>query len=121
MLVYRQTSPVSEQVVCLSDIEDGTLVSLSAGNDENYGAELRNNHAHLAEGVAKFTDLRFVGRSGRGKSFNLIITIHTSPVQVGAVMLPVVTVRTLQTTVYSKCIKVTVDGPRDPRNNKSKI
>ena len=111
-------------MVCLSDIEDGTLVSLSAGNDENYGAELRNNHAHLAEGVAKFTDLRFVGRSGRGKSFNLIITIHTSPVQVGTVntvMLPVVTVRTLQTTVYSKCIKVTVDGPRDPRNNKSKI
>ena len=84
------------QVVCLSDIEDGTLVSLSAGNDENYGAELRNNHAHLAEGVAKFTDLRFVGRSGRGKSFNLIITIHTSPVQVGtAVMLPGVTVSTL--------------------------
>ena len=84
------------QVVCLSDIEDGTLVSLSAGNDENYGAELRNNHAHLAEGVAKFTDLRFVGRSGRGKSFNLIITIHTSPVQVGtAVMIPGFTVRTL--------------------------
>ena len=86
-------------MVCLSDIEDGTLVSLSAGNDENYGAELRNNHAHLAEGVAKFTDLRFVGRSGRGKSFNLIITIHTSPVQVGtAVMLPVFTVRTLPIT-----------------------
>ena len=122
--MYRHILTVSVQVVCLSDIEDGTLVSLSAGNDENYGAELRNNHAHLAEGVAKFTDLRFVGRSGRGKSFNLIITIHTSPVQVGAVntvMLPVVTVRTLQTTVYSKCIKVTVDGPRDPRNNKSKI
>ena len=94
------------QVVCLSDIEDGTLVSLSAGNDENYGAELRNNHAHLAEGVAKFTDLRFVGRSGRGKSFNLIITIHGCPVQ---------------TTVYSKCIKVTVDGPRDPRSAKSEI
>ena len=112
-------------MVCLSDIEDGTLVTLTAGNDENYGAELRNHQAHIVEGCAKFTDLRyrqrhgirsnnllwkrsdlrFVGRSGRGKSFNLTITLHTSPVQ---------------TTVYSKCIKVTVDGPRDPRNNKSK-
>ena len=92
--------------MCLSDVENGTMVSLSAGNDENYGAELRNNHAYLAEGVAKFTDLRFVGRSGRGKSFNLIITIHSRPVQ---------------TTVYSKCIKVTVDGPRDPRSAKSKL
>ena len=80
-------------------------MSLTAGNDENYGAELRNHQAHIVEGCAKFTDLRFVGRSGRGKSFNLTITLHTSPVQ---------------TTVYSKCIKVTVDGPRDPRNNKSK-
>ena len=66
----------------LSDVEDGTLVSLTAGNDENYGAELRNNQAFVVEGVAKFTDLRFVGRSGRGKSFNLIITLHTRPVQV---------------------------------------
>jgi len=102
----NKSLPVVFKVVCLSDIEDGTLVSLSAGNDENYGAELRNNHARVVEGVAKFTDLRFVGRSGRGKSFNLIITIHCSPVQ---------------TTVYSKCIKVTVDGPRDPRNNKKAL
>ena len=58
------------------------MVTLSAGNDENYGAELRNNMASVRDGVAKFTDLRFVGRSGRGKSFNLIITIHASPVQV---------------------------------------
>ena len=93
------------QVVCLSEIEDGTVVTLSAGNDENYGAELRNNQAHIVEGCAKFTDLRFVGRSGRGKSFNLTITVHSSPIL---------------TTVYSKCIKVTVDGPRDPRNNKSR-
>ena len=56
--------------------------------------------------LMRASDLRFVGRSGRGKSFNLTITLHTSPVQ---------------TTVYSKCIKVTVDGPRDPRNNKSKL
>ena len=46
------------QVVCLSDVEDGTLVTLTAGNDENYGAELRNHQAHIVEGCAKFTDLR---------------------------------------------------------------
>ena len=73
----------------LSDVEDGTLVSLTAGNDENYGAELRNNQAYVVEGVAKFTDLRFVGRSGRGKSFNLIITLHTRPVQVECLSLDV--------------------------------
>ena len=100
----NKSLPVVFKVVCLSEVEDGTVVTLSAGNDENYGAELRNNQAHIVEGCAKFTDLRFVGRSGRGKSFNLTITIHTSPIL---------------TTVYSKCIKVTVDGPRDPRNNKS--
>ena len=55
---------------------------VTIGNDENYAAELRNNQAQMVEGVAKFSDLRFVGRSGRGKSFNLIITIHSSPVQV---------------------------------------
>ena len=75
----------------------------------------------MIDGVAKFNDLRFVGRSGRGnedikeskslpsvlgKNFNLTITIHTRPLQV---------------TVYAKCIKVTVDGPRQPRNNKSTV
>ena len=107
--------------MALCDVDDGTLVTLNAGNDDNYGAELRNNSAHMIDGVAKFNDLRFVGRSGRGikklkhqmvilifegKNFNLTITIHTRPLQV---------------TVYAKCIKVTVDGPRQPRNNKSII
>lgn len=40
---------------------------IQAGNDENYCAELRNNIAVMKGGVAKFTDLRFVGRSGRGR------------------------------------------------------
>ena len=107
-------------MVALCDIEDGTLVTLNAGNDDNYGSELRNNSALMRDGVAKFNDLRFVGRSGRGeyffqllsmisffdyffqllgesfisvpgKSFNLTITVHTSPLIV---------------TVYTKCIKV---------------
>ncbi|XP_023220774.1 uncharacterized protein LOC111622593 [Centruroides sculpturatus] len=52
--------------------------------------------------VAKFNDLRFVGRSGRGKSFTLTITISIGPPQV---------------TTYVKAIKLNVDGPREPRNN----
>ncbi|CAH1996581.1 unnamed protein product [Acanthoscelides obtectus] len=51
--------------------------------------------------VAKFNDLRFVGRSGRGKSFTLTITISCAPFY--------------QMATYNKAIKVTVDGPREPR------
>lgn len=39
-----------------------------AGNDENYSAELRNASAVMKNQVARFNDLRFVGRSGRGRS-----------------------------------------------------
>ena len=55
-------------MVALCDVDDGTLVTLNAGNDDNYGAELRNNSAQMVDGVAKFNDLRFVGRSGRGNN-----------------------------------------------------
>ena len=41
-------------------------MSLLAGNDENYCAELRNSTAVMKDRVARFNDLRFVGRSGRG-------------------------------------------------------
>jgi hypothetical protein len=51
------------------DVPDGAKVSLLAGNDENYCAELRNSTAVMKDRVARFNDLRFVGRSGRGKSF----------------------------------------------------
>jgi tRNA A37 threonylcarbamoyladenosine modification protein TsaB len=54
-------------VVALGDVLDGTLVTVRAGNDENYCAELRNCTAVMKNQVAKFNDLRFVGRSGRGK------------------------------------------------------
>ena len=48
------------------DVPDGAKVSLLAGNDENYCAELRNSTAVMKDRVARFNDLRFVGRSGRG-------------------------------------------------------
>ncbi|KAL3204728.1 hypothetical protein MRX96_011705 [Rhipicephalus microplus] len=65
----NKTLPVAFKVVTLGDVCDGTLVTLRAGNDENYCAELRNASAVVKNQVAKFNDLRFVGRSGRGESW----------------------------------------------------
>ncbi|XP_046406774.1 segmentation protein Runt-like [Ischnura elegans] len=96
----NKSLPVAFKVVALDDVMDGTLVTVRAGNDENYCAELRNCTAVMKNQVAKFNDLRFVGRSGRGKSFSLTILISTTPFQVAT---------------YNKAIKVTVDGPREPR------
>ncbi|XP_064556046.1 protein lozenge-like [Drosophila montana] len=100
----NKTLPLAFKVVALADVGDGTYVTIRAGNDENCCAELRNYTAQMKNGVAKFNDLRFVGRSGRGKSFTLTITVATSPPQVAT---------------YAKAIKVTVDGPREPRSKTS--
>ena len=101
----NKTLPMAFKVIALSDMEDGTVVSLRAGNDENFCGELRNNTAVMKNNVAKFNDLRIIGRSGRGKSFNMHIVIACVPVVVA---------------VYTKAIKVTVDGPREPRSKISK-
>ncbi|XP_037815293.1 protein lozenge isoform X2 [Lucilia sericata] len=100
----NKTLPIAFKVVALVDVGDGTNVYIRAGNDENYCAELRNEKTTMKDQVAKFNDLRFVGRSGRGKSFTLTITVDTFPRQVAT---------------YSKAIKVTVDGPREPRSKTS--
>ncbi|XP_064158273.1 runt-related transcription factor 3 [Anguilla rostrata] len=102
----NKTLPVAFKVVALGDVPDGTLVTVMAGNDENYSAELRNASAVMKNQVARFNDLRFVGRSGRGKSFTLTITVFTSPTQVAT---------------YHRAIKVTVDGPREPRRHRVKL
>ena len=64
----NKTLPVAFKVIALGDVMDGTLVTLRAGNDENYCGELRNCTSVMKNQVAKFNDLRFVGRSGRGKT-----------------------------------------------------
>ncbi|XP_012813452.1 runt-related transcription factor 1 isoform X1 [Xenopus tropicalis] len=99
----NKTLPIAFKVVALGDVPDGTLVTVMAGNDENYSAELRNATAAMKNQVARFNDLRFVGRSGRGKSFTLTITVFTNPPQVAT---------------YHRAIKITVDGPREPRRPK---
>ncbi|KAH1025885.1 hypothetical protein HUJ05_010516 [Dendroctonus ponderosae] len=61
----NKTLPMAFKVVALGEVGDGTMVTVRAGNDENYCAELRNATAIMKNQVAKFNDLRFVGRSGR--------------------------------------------------------
>ncbi|KYQ55721.1 Segmentation protein Runt [Trachymyrmex zeteki] len=97
----NKSLPVAFKVIALDEVADGTQVTIKAGNDENCCGELRNCTAIMKNQVAKFNDLRFVGRSGRGKSFSLTIQINTMPYQVAT---------------YAKAIKVTVDGPREPRS-----
>lgn len=68
----NKTLPTTFRVVALSAVPDGTRVTVSAGNDENMCAELRNCTAVMKHQVARFNDLRFLGKSGRGKP-NLIL------------------------------------------------
>lgn len=98
----NKTLPSAFKVIALSEVPDGTMVTIRAGNDENFCGDIRNPSAIMKGQVAKFNDLRFVGRSGRGKSFSLTITVASNP--------PIVA-------TYQKAIKVTVDGPREPRRH----
>ncbi|CAL1547488.1 unnamed protein product [Lymnaea stagnalis] len=63
----NKTLPNPFKVVAIGDVKDGTKVCITAGNDENLCSELRNNTTSMKKQVATFNDLRFVGRSGRGK------------------------------------------------------
>lgn len=69
----NKTLPIAFRVVVLGEVADGTAVTVRAGNDENFCGEMRNATAVVKNQVAKFNDLRFVGRSGRGESVLLFI------------------------------------------------
>eukprot|EP00118_Oscarella_pearsei_P028642 m.2608 g.2608 ORF g.2608 m.2608 type:complete len:528 (+) comp8794_c0_seq1:862-2445(+) len=103
----NKTLPVPFRVLAVGDISvpDGVKVTLKAFNEETVSGELRNATAIFRNNVARFNDLRFVGRSGRGKYFDVLITVQTD---------------TVQKAIYKKAIKVTVDGPREPRRHKVK-
>uniref|UniRef100_A0A8C6UNQ1 Runt domain-containing protein n=1 Tax=Neogobius melanostomus TaxID=47308 RepID=A0A8C6UNQ1_9GOBI len=102
----NKSLPRTFTVVALgSDVPDGVLVTLMAGNDDNCCAELRNATATMKHGSAHFSDLRFLGRSGRGKSFTLSINVLTTPPQIATIQ---------------RAIKVTVDGPRLPRRQRQR-
>ena len=79
----------------MDDVDDGTVVTITAGNDENYCGELRNATAVMKNHVAKFNDLRFVGRSGRGKSL-------CSPLEISSLVLPIVVDPCKNLALYSR-------------------
>ncbi|CAJ0954976.1 unnamed protein product, partial [Mesorhabditis belari] len=87
-------------VLSLLPVPDGTRITVHAGNEEAPCGEVRNAQSEFKRQCAKFSDLRFVGKSGRGRTFHLTLVIHTDPLQV---------------IVVARAIKVTVDGPREPR------
>jgi len=58
--------PTTFTVVALGQVADGTTVRLTAANDENLCGDVRNATAVMYNSMAKFNDLRFIGRSGRG-------------------------------------------------------
>ncbi|KAI3363458.1 hypothetical protein L3Q82_012072 [Scortum barcoo] len=102
----NKTLPRAFTVVALGDdVPDGVVVTVMAGNEENSRAELRNATATMKQGYAHFNDLRFIGRSGRGKSFTVSINVMTSPPQIATL---------------HRAIKVTVDGQRLPRRQRQK-
>ncbi|XP_070833535.1 runt-related transcription factor 2 [Chaetodon trifascialis] len=102
----NKTLPRAFTVVALGgDVPDGVAVTVMAGNEDNSSAELRNATATMKQGYAHFNDLRFIGRSGRGKSFTLSINVLTSPPQIATL---------------HRAIKVTVDGQRLPRRQRQK-
>ena len=72
----------SSQVYALVPIVNGTEATLVASNEEFPNAQTRNNQCRFHNNVATFDDLRIVGRSGRTRAFDIIITIHTTPPQV---------------------------------------
>lgn len=53
-------------ILALHPIPDGTKVGIAAGNEENRTADVKNNFAEFHGQIARFSDLRFVGKSGRG-------------------------------------------------------
>ena len=84
----NKTLPNVFRVVALGgDVRDGTKVIVAAGNDENYCGELRNCVAYMLSGVATFTDMRFIGRSGRGEHTMICSTSVDSVVVVVVVFL----------------------------------
>ena len=65
----NKTLPSTFKVIILggAEVKDGTVVEIKAGNEENCCGDIRNARALTKNGIAKFHDLRFVGRSGRGR------------------------------------------------------
>jgi hypothetical protein len=81
------------QVYSLVPVPDKTSVTVTASNDDYPNAHVRNHTSEFKNNVAEFSDLRFVGRSGRTKPFDVTITIATTPSPTVAVLAEVIKVQ----------------------------
>jgi hypothetical protein len=129
-------------VYSLVPVPDKTSVTVTASNEDYPNAHVRNHTSEFKNNVAEFSDLRFVGRSGRTKPFDVTITIATTPLPTVAVLAEVIKVQRklarretvdkgwrrvwLQGMLLGIAMiamhthkQVTVDGPRGPRQRKT--
>lgn len=63
----NKSLPQPFTVLILYPVPDGTKITVAAGNEENACADIKNNIAEVTQQMARFSDLRFVGKSGRGE------------------------------------------------------
>jgi hypothetical protein len=103
-------------------LKDGIEVKLEAKSSKNSNGELRNNVTLISNNKAHFEDLRFLGKSGRGKIFLISyfrFNVHTfyKLLKLGTRFDIIISVQSEPVIVakYSNAIKVSVDGPRSPR------
>ena len=61
------STPFTVQFADRSLAPEGVRVTITAANHKNQNPELKNNQTIVTNGIARFNDLRFVGKSGRGK------------------------------------------------------
>lgn len=100
------STPFTVQFADMSLAPEGTRVTITAANHKNQNPEIRNNQSVVVNGMARFNDLRFVGKSGRDTKFDVYIHVQTEPMRLFT---------------YKNAIKVTVDGPRPPRLKNEKM
>lgn len=88
----NKSLPNQFRVVSLIAIPDGTRVSVTAGNEDRPFAELKNPVTVMHGNEARFSDLRFLGRSGRGEFLycTLLMRIYTLAVITGWLILLVI-------------------------------
>eukprot|EP00127_Corallochytrium_limacisporum_P004709 Clim_evm63s172 gene=Clim_evmTU63s172 len=96
----NKSFPTPFQVYSTAPIPDDTKVEIVAYNDTCPSATVKNNVSTFQDNVAAFHDFRILGRSGRGKSLDIKLKIGR------------------EEAVIKNAIKITADGPREPRKRR---
>ncbi|EPB74110.1 runt domain protein [Ancylostoma ceylanicum] len=140
----NKSLPSPFTVLITSPVPDGTIVTVAAGNDETPSGEVRHDTAKVIRQVARFSDLRFVGKSGRvADRVDTAMPIYPQAIrpQIHQITSPTATenriyvdehwrlsgasknfhlticvhTKPMMIAMVARAIKVTVDGPREAR------